>query len=296
MTVGDHRVRQAHHIVRVVDTLQIPLAGNSNLDDLRRWLYPKLGGNLAGKVVPEGTEVAWGKGDHRIQVSYLRQRLHRNKVELQCPSRLGVDVDLNIGVGHVDPHHLRVRRGDGLDRNPVILGLVDHLDPVGHVGRGISEVGTVVNQDGTIRYQVTRRAKGAKDRVGRPCQHLILGGEDRQSFRRPTGQHLVHGEQAVIGRVIANRFAFSQLAYQSQRPFNKLLGCIAHASPLLLFWWPTSPSHFQFIHNGSRIIVIGWRIGIIAHPSVFLITTGFQFRDSHFGAVSGVSKVDVVHS
>jgi len=38
------------------------------------------------------------------------------------------------------------------------------------------------------------------------------------------------------------------------------------------------------------------RIGIIAHPSVFLITTGFHLGDSHFGAVSGVSKVDIVHS
>ena len=49
-------------------------------------------------------------------------------MELQHLGRHRVHVHLDVRVGHVDPHHLRIGAGDGLDRDAVVLLLVDQLE------------------------------------------------------------------------------------------------------------------------------------------------------------------------
>ena len=91
-------VRDGHDIARIVDALQVPLAGHGNALHLRRGFYAKLRRNLTGKVVAERTQVTRREGKRRTQGCGLRQRGHRNKVPLQRTSRHWVDVHINVGV------------------------------------------------------------------------------------------------------------------------------------------------------------------------------------------------------
>ncbi|OBQ43543.1 MAG: hypothetical protein AN484_12040, partial [Aphanizomenon flos-aquae WA102] len=121
-------VRHGHHIVWVVDALQVALAVHRNALHLGARLNAKLRRDLAGQVVGERPQVPWREQDVRGQVRRLRQLLHTDEVPLQQPRRARVDEDVNVRVRHVDEHDLREGRGHGLDRDAVVLLLVDQLD------------------------------------------------------------------------------------------------------------------------------------------------------------------------
>ncbi len=93
----------------VVDALQVALGRHGDPHNLRRRLHAKLRRDLHRQVVDKRSQVAWRKRQHRRQCGWLRQLLHRYEMPLQQPRGHRVDVHLNVGVGHVDPQHLRVR-------------------------------------------------------------------------------------------------------------------------------------------------------------------------------------------
>jgi len=78
---------------------------------------------------------------------------------LQRPRRHRVDVHINVGVVGVNPHHLRVRGRYGLDRNAVILLLVDDFDAVRDARGRVNKIGAVVHLNRTVADEVTRGAK-----------------------------------------------------------------------------------------------------------------------------------------
>ncbi len=96
----------------------------------------------------------------------------------QRPDGLRIDEHFDVGVGVVDEDDLRVRRSHGLDRDAVVLLLVDELDAVADAGGGVTEIGAVVQQHWAIADEVAGRPQRTRQLAGRPNEHLILRGKD----------------------------------------------------------------------------------------------------------------------
>jgi hypothetical protein len=76
-----------------------------------------------------------------------------------------IDVHFNVGERHVDKQNLRVCRCDGLDRDAVILLLVNHFDAVADASAGVfDKVGAVIQQHWTVANKVTAWTKCAADK------------------------------------------------------------------------------------------------------------------------------------
>ncbi len=75
----------------------------------------------------------------------------------QQPCRLWIDGHCDVRKRIVDEHDLRVRAGHGLDRNAVVLLLVDQLNAVRDVGLRVTEIRRIVNQNRTIADKVAGR-------------------------------------------------------------------------------------------------------------------------------------------
>ena len=66
---------------------------------------------------------------------------------------------IDVGVVGVNPHHLRVGGRYGLDRNAVVLLLVDDFDAKRNAVGRVNKVGAVIQHNRTVADEVTRRAK-----------------------------------------------------------------------------------------------------------------------------------------
>ncbi len=143
-------------------------------------------------------------------------------MKFQILRRTRIQVHLDVGEGHVDPHHLWERAPRSLQRNPVVLVLVDEEDVIRQAAAGVLEVGAVIEQDGALTNEVASRAKRPVDRVGGPGKDLVLRREHRQTFGRPRVDHLVHRREGVVRCLRRRRLTFSQLTNEAQRPVDQV--------------------------------------------------------------------------
>ena len=65
------------------------------------------------------------------------------------------------------PDHLRIGARDRLDRDAVVLLLIDDLDAVGDPAGRITEIGRIIKLNRAVAHEVARGAKRAMDLVGR---------------------------------------------------------------------------------------------------------------------------------
>ena len=138
----------------------------------------------------------------------------------QSPCRLRIDGHLDVGVLHVDPHDLWVRGCDCLDRNPVVLLLVDELDPIRHACRRVTVIRGVIQRNGAKTNEVAGWSKGLRDLTGWPSEHLVDGVVNHQALGVPRIEHLIHCHQG-IGRSFGRRdFALGQRTDQSERSID----------------------------------------------------------------------------
>ncbi len=120
-------IRYRHHIVRVVDALEIALAGHGDALHLWAWLKAELGCDFHRQVVRERPQVAgWEVQDGR-QTRRVGQLLNRYEVPLQVLCGTRVDEHLDVGERHVGKDDLRVGGGHSLDCDAIVLLLVDEL-------------------------------------------------------------------------------------------------------------------------------------------------------------------------
>ena len=92
----------------------------------------------------------------------LAKFLNRNEMPFQIARRPRIDVHFNVGERHVDKDDLRVCRCDGLNRDTVILLLVNEFDAVADVRAGVAKIRAVIKQHWAIADKVagwTHRAR-----------------------------------------------------------------------------------------------------------------------------------------
>ena len=194
-----------------------------------RRLNAELRRELAGQVVGERPQVARWEQQVGRQRRRLADLLHTDEVELQQARGARVQVDREVRVRVVDEHDLGIGRCHRLDRDAVVLLLVDQLDAVGHARAGVFEIRGVVNQNGphsraVQAHQGACGAKGFFDGADRPVDDLVDGAENRQPLGIPRVDHLVESHQGVLRHRCRRRFSLGQHTQQPQRPVD-LIAC-----------------------------------------------------------------------
>ena len=185
-----------------------------------RRLDAELVGDFASQVVLKSPQIPRRERQRRRQVRRILKLFNANEMKLQKPRGPRVDVDINVWERHVDEHDLRIGRRHGLDRDAVVLLLIDQLDAVRHIGLRITEIRRVINQNrahsrAIQTHQRARRAQRGVDLIDWPITNLIDGREDRQPLGVPRIDHLLHGDQRVLRCGCRRGFAFSQNAIQA---------------------------------------------------------------------------------
>ena len=149
---------ECHHIVRVVDALECPLADHGDTLDLPGWFDTKLGCNLHRQIVGEGAKVSRRNLQLGGETGRLRQLLYRDEMPLQHLRWNRVDEHLDVRVCLVDKDDLRECRRGSLYRDAVVLVLIDEIDTIRHTTRG-AIIGGIIKHHWTVAHEVASRSR-----------------------------------------------------------------------------------------------------------------------------------------